>query len=259
MKDSPSQVALRQWRAQFTNPVTLLILTALATLSTILAPFDTGVRLTPAPRFLYWLLIMVVTYSVSLLIRTWLQDTLPPATRLPVQVIVVAFARVLALTPIVVAINYATFAFVPSAWGWFTLSLKFFIVGMIVSVIIMAVKKIWSVVFPPATPVQTSALLDRLPLDKRGPLVSLSCEDHATRIRTTHGEDLILIPLSDAIREAAPVSGLRVHRSHWVALDQVARALHDGDSAVLTMTKGGDIPVSRANVKAIKDAGLLPQ
>ena len=101
--------------------------------------------------------------------------------------------------------------------------------------------------------------LGRLPLAKRGPLVSLSVEDHYVRIRTRQGEEMVLMRLADAVRETRGVVGLQVHRSHWVALDQVRGAARRGDGAVLTMSTGPDIPVSRANVAAIRDAGLLPR
>jgi DNA-binding LytR/AlgR family response regulator len=102
-------------------------------------------------------------------------------------------------------------------------------------------------------------LLDRLPLDKRGPLVSISVEDHYVRVRTAQGEELLLMRLTDAIREVGASKGVQVHRSHWVALDAVRAARREGDRAILTMAHGPEIPVSRTNVPAIREAGLLPR
>ena len=102
-------------------------------------------------------------------------------------------------------------------------------------------------------------LLDRLAFDKRGPLVSLSVEDHYVRVRTKKGEEMILMRLGDAIREVGDTPGLQVHRSHWIALDQVTMASRKGDGAVLSLQYGPDIPVSRANVRKIREAGLLPR
>jgi DNA-binding LytR/AlgR family response regulator len=89
--------------------------------------------------------------------------------------------------------------------------------------------------------------------------VALSVEDHYVRIRTTRGEDMVLMRLTDAIREAAPTPGLRVHRSHWVAIAGVANARRDGDRAILKMIAGGDIPASRSHIPALRQAGLLPR
>lgn len=256
MKYSPPQLALRQWRAQFSNPATLLILGAVGALLAILGPFGTAERLTLVPRFGYWLVMTAATYSVGLVINTWLLRALPSALPLPVRVALAGLATGLAVTPVVLALNYVTFSYVPDAGDWPGLLVQFFAIAVIISVIFHAVP-----MAPPQdrSAPRTPALLDRLPLDKRGPLVALSSEDHYTRIRTTRGDALILIRLSDAIREAEPTPGLQVHRSHWVALDQVQAATREGDRARLSVTGGGDIPVSRANVGAIRDAGLLPQ
>lgn len=107
---------------------------------------------------------------------------------------------------------------------------------------------------PPVVP-----LLERLPLDKRGDLVALSVEDHYVRIKTTIGTEMILMRLSDAIRETGDTRGDQVHRSHWVSYDQVASARREGDRAILTLKDGGEIPVSRANLPKIREAGLLPR
>lgn len=258
MNDSPSHFALRQWGVQFSNPATLLILAAVATLLAILGPFETGLRLTFIPRLAYWAIMAATTYSIGMLVNTWLLRALPHSIPLPLRVGIAGIATGLAVTPVVVAINYVTFAYVPSAQDWPALLLQFFAISVIISVIFHAVSATQPDT-PTSTPVKTPPLLDRLPLDKRGALIALSSEDHYTRIRTTKGDDLILIRLSDAIREAAPTPGLRVHRSHWIALDQVKVAQRDGDRATLSMTQGGDIPVSRTNIAAVRNAGLLPQ
>jgi len=107
--------------------------------------------------------------------------------------------------------------------------------------------------------VALAALLDRLPLDKRGPLLAHSAEDHYTRMRTTRGEDLLLNRFADAIAETAPPPGLRVHLSHWIATAHVTAATRDGDRALLAMAHGPDIPVSRGNVSVLRQAGLPPR
>ncbi|MDE0344439.1 MAG: LytTR family DNA-binding domain-containing protein [Boseongicola sp.] len=90
-------------------------------------------------------------------------------------------------------------------------------------------------------------------------MIALSVEDHYTRVRTTKGEELLLLRLSDAIRETAPVAGLQVHRSHWVASDQVTGSRRDRNRTLLILRNGDEIPVSRANMRAVREAGLLPR
>jgi DNA-binding LytR/AlgR family response regulator len=103
------------------------------------------------------------------------------------------------------------------------------------------------------------AILERLPVEKRGALVSLSATDHYVNVVTTKGQEMILMRLADAIKETGSVEGLHVHRSHWVAIGQVQSAARSGEGASLTMSQGGIIPVSRANVASVRDAGLLPK
>ncbi|MGB1209445.1 MAG: LytTR family DNA-binding domain-containing protein, partial [Paracoccaceae bacterium] len=64
---------------------------------------------------------------------------------------------------------------------------------------------------------------------------------------------------ADAIREVGTTPGLQVHRSHWVALSAITAARRDKDRAILTLCSGDDIPVSRANIPKVKEAGLLPR
>ncbi|MCB1397271.1 MAG: LytTR family transcriptional regulator, partial [Rhodobacteraceae bacterium] len=85
----------------------------------------------------------------------------------------------------------------------------------------------------------------------------LSVQDHYVEVVTTRGRELLLMRLSDAIAETEGCAGLQVHRSHWVALDQVQAAHRDGARAVLTLSDGREIPVSRTYVPAAKEAGLL--
>lgn len=111
----------------------------------------------------------------------------------------------------------------------------------------------------PAARVQAAPprLLARLPLDKRGALVTLTVQDHYVEVVTTRGHELLLLRLGDAIAETEGCPGLQVHRSHWVALDQVRAARRDGARGVLTMADGREIPVSRGYLPQAKRAGLF--
>lgn len=88
-------------------------------------------------------------------------------------------------------------------------------------------------------------LLDRLSPENRGRLQHISVEDHYCRIRTSRGNELILLRFADAIRETGAADGLRVHRSHWVARDFV-QGFHTANGKLTLILKDGTaIPVSR--------------
>lgn len=253
MNDRHPQSALREWRAFMVKPATPVILVAMAALLAILGPFDTGERLTLAPRFAYWLVMAVCTFSAGFLTNAWIAPLLPTSWPVPIRVAALGLATGVAITPTITVLNLISFGYWPSVGEWPALLAQFAAIALITTVIFQALTPATS----PTTPLP--ALLDRLPLDKRGRLICLSSEDHYTRVRTDKGEELLLIRLADAIAEASPAAGLRVHRSHWVAAPQVTSATRKGDGAVLTMTQGDDIPVSRTHMTAIRDAGFLPR
>lgn len=257
MNNNQSPSALREWGAQFSKLPTLVILGSVSALLAILGPFNTSQMLTLAPRFAYWLVMSASTYSIGFLVNTALWPRVAPKLPKPVGLVVVGLATGLAITPVITLLNLISFGFWPSLAEWPALLAQFVTIALIITIIFQTLSGHLSASAMPER--RAPDLLARLPLDKRGALVALSSEDHYTRIRTTKGEELVLIRLADAIREAEPAKGLQVHRSHWVALDHIAAARRDGDRAILSLSIGGDIPVSRTHMPAIRDAGLLPR
>ena len=257
VNDRQLRFALREWRNQFSKPPTLVILLAVGVLLAILGPFNTDQNLPNLQRFIYWLAMSVGTYSIGLIVNLMLWPSMAAALPKPAALVAVGLAVGFAITPVITLLNLISFNFWPSLSDWPVLLAQFLTIALIITVIFQTLSGHLS--GSDETPRRAPDILSRLPLDKRGALVSLSSEDHYTRIRTSKGEELILIRLADAIREAEPTKGMQVHRSHWVALDQVSAARKDGDRAVLTLRTGGDIPVSRTHMPAIRDAGLLPR
>ncbi len=260
MNTPGSYSALRELRAHMTAPTTLAALSGVALLATLIGPFDTGTSMRPAPRFGYWLVMAGATYAAGYLaaeiaLRRW-GDSAGPL----LQDAVAALATAVAVPPTVLAVNAVVLGAVPrpEALPGFLATL-FAIAVVVTGLLRLALRRPAPRTTASAGGAAAPAILERLPLDRRGPLVSLSVEDHYVRVRTMQGESLVLMRLGDAIREAGQTPGLQVHRSHWVALDHVRAARRDGERAVLTMAAGPDIPVSRANVPALRDAGLLPK
>ena len=96
------------------------------------------------------------------------------------------------------------------------------------------------------------ALLQRLPQAQRGTLLALKSDDHYVRVYTDAGEALILMRLSDAIKLAAPVPGMRVHRSHWVADEAVTGFDRSGHTGTLLLSNTLTVPVSRSFVRDVE-------
>jgi hypothetical protein len=248
------------------RPATWAALVGVALLAALVGPFDSGERLRPLPRFGYWLVMAVATWSAGTLAsealaRRWDAGRAPPGLRRLACVLLVGVV----VPPVVLVVNAAALGDLPRADGVAMFLVQLFGIAVVVGGLLeLADRPAEPVGSGPALAVAGSApvapppILDRLALDRRGPLVALSVEDHYVRIRTERGEGLVLMRMGDALRETGAVPGLRVHRSHWVATGQVRAVRRRGDGAVLTMATGPEIPVSRAHVPALRAAGLLP-
>lgn len=100
------------------------------------------------------------------------------------------------------------------------------------------------------------AIFERLPLRLRASeIYALAAEDHYVRVITSKGEDLILMRLSDAIKEISPLIGLSPHRSWWVAETGVEKLGKTNSKTYIELKSGQTVPVSRNGAKTIKAAG----
>lgn len=108
----------------------------------------------------------------------------------------------------------------------------------------------------PGIPAPAVRFADRLPAKLKGAVsYAISAEDHYLRLHTSKGSDLILMRLSDALSELEGLEGAQTHRSWWVARDAVETTRRDGDKVVLVLKGGAEAPVSRPNVRALREAG----
>lgn len=93
--------------------------------------------------------------------------------------------------------------------------------------------------------------LSRLPTKYRtAQLYAVSGEDHYLRVHTNFGEELILMRLSDAIKELTDYPGTQTHRSWWVAKQGVDATRKENGKMILTLKSGTEAPVSRTFRKA---------
>ena len=109
---------------------------------------------------------------------------------------------------------------------------------------------------PPDAPAARPPLMDRLPLGLReATLHAIASEDHYVRVYTDRGEHMLLMRLGDAEDLAAPVDGVKPHRSWWVAKDGVDRIEREGGKRSIRLRSGLAVPVSRSGAKALREAG----
>jgi len=255
VSDSKTHSTLRELRDHISQPTALIVLAGIAGVLTITAPFDTGTALRFVPRLVYWFCASALTYCVGFLATGMVERHLGHWPR-PALMAAMGLVAGLAISMVVLGANFAVFGIWPRGQDMLIFLATIFSIAFIITMLMAVLSE----QIRPASdePPKPPALLDRLPFDKRAALVSVSVEDHYVRVRTLKGEEMVLMRLGDAMKEVGDVAGLQVHRSHWVALDQVRSAIRQGDRAILTMVTGEEVPVSRTYLPAIKEAGLLP-
>lgn len=95
--------------------------------------------------------------------------------------------------------------------------------------------------------------LSRLPAGVGTEIRYLQMQDHYLRVVAHGGEALILMSMRDAIAELDGVDGMQVHRSWWIALDDLVQVTKDGRKTVVVMSDGTQIPVSETYRDALKE------
>lgn len=256
MNDPLSQSALREWRQHMTLPARAFALLAVAVVLTLLAPFDMDQSLRPLPAFFYWAVMSVAGYSIGYAGNQVAQARAPDAGPW-VRSLIAGPITALGVFVLVMGLNYGFLGLVPTMRSVLVIGANVLVIAFVVSAAMQLAYHAPTTSQGPTATDTPPTILDRLPFDKRAPLIALSSEDHYIRIRTLKGEELVLLRLSDAMREVGQTQGLQVHRSHWIALDQVAEVQKFKDRAELRMSDGTTIPVSRSYIAAIRGAGLI--
>jgi hypothetical protein len=135
-----------------------------------------------------------------------------------------------------------------------------FVVSLAMTAIMMMVARPGRLTHAPLCDDETAPapvrFLERLPPKLKGAvLYAISAEDHYLRLHTSKGSDLILMRMSDAIAELEGLEGAQTHRSWWVARDAVESTRRDGDRLTLILKGGAEAPVSRPNIRPLREAG----
>ncbi len=220
----------------------------------LLGPFGTDEALRVFPRTAYWLTVVGVTFITGQCIAGGLlaygrEAGFPVWGLLPLVCLIssgLIYGEVL-------AINAVIFGALPRSVDLLILGANIFV---IVSVVTVAVH--FAVPSEPQDSDEPPRLLARLPVPLRGRLISLSVTDHYVHVSTDKGTHMLLMRLSDAIGETAPVAGLQIHRSHWVALDAIQRVERGARKSEVVLHGGTRLPVSRTYLPQLKEAGFLP-
>ncbi len=253
MSNSPLHFTLRRTQAHFSNHRTWALVLLLGGVIGLVGPFDTFALVPPVPRLVYWVGVSVASYAVGFVSADWLSRRLHRWTA-PVwlRLLVIGGLPGVPIALSVWGINGLVFGF-EDIGGLVELLLYCPLISIVISAVSMLATVKPTTAVTPGEP----QLLERLPRSVRGRLIHIAVADHYVGVATDKGNALVLLRLSDAIRETLPVQGLQVHRSHWVALDAVKRVTRQNNKTVLELENGTLVPVSRTFRDQVRAAGLL--
>jgi len=242
---------------------TLRSIVAASAVSAFLAftnPFGATSGMPAIGAFLYWLLLVVEGWFGGPLLAALLTRVIPTLHPFAIRIIVSLIVAVAVMVTIVIVQALIGAPVPPSYWP----PLYVLVLGVTVAISAVA----WLVDRAFNQPgVQTHApahgaasapvrFIERLPAKLKGAVIyAISSEDHYLRLHTSKGADLILMRMSDAIAELDGLEGAQTHRSWWVARDAVESVRREGDKVTLLLKGGVEAPVSRPNVKPLRDAG----
>lgn len=246
----------------------------------ITGPFGTYEQLDLMPRLAYWLALALATFAVGYLsIKLALGALLGAKGTRPLRSAIAGIAAGVPVALVVLAFNLSLFGDpVPQAADIAKLFINCSLIAAAISFLstLAGSSPSRETTFGAAPPVaqeeQATAgqqlspapappvrppLIDRLPHAARGKLSYLSMQDHYVEVHTDKGTTLVLMRLADAIREAGDVTGLQIHRSHWVALDAVTGSRRKDGKLFLKLADDVLLPVSRSYADAVRRAGLV--
>jgi hypothetical protein len=252
---TPLQFALRELQRAYSSRRGLAIMAVLALLLGLAGPFGSFTRLPFGARLAYWGAVVFVTYGLGLFCGMVVLFHLRP--RLHSRLLTVLLVGGLASIPVSAAVTVLGMIFIggglPAA-GEMGLQWVYCLIAT------LGVSGVLIMVDTPATTAaapETPAILKRLPLAQRGRLLHLSMQDHYVEVVTDRGQALVLMRFSDAIAETAPVAGVQIHRSHWVALDAIKRSGRSEGRGFVELNDNVRLPISRGFAGQARAAGLL--
>ncbi|KAA1182760.1 LytTR family transcriptional regulator [Rhizobium tropici] len=260
------QSTLRELRIIQRSPRFWATFVTIVLIFALTGPYGTFARLMPGARLGYWFVLHAMAWSIAIVFSV--------ATEILLRRHVSnMFARmligsILAALPIgfgITLIDLAFFGDAPSVIGSLGKSLGsiplcalFCILSYMTMHRQLAMAAAGSNVAETkasSAPMATASqppILSRLKPENRGALIRLTVRDHYTEVMTTRGRELILLRFGDALMEIGNIDGVRVHRSHWIATDHVARLKRDNGKLFVIARDGVEVPVSRSYAEAVR-------
>lgn len=104
---------------------------------------------------------------------------------------------------------------------------------------------------PPPEPL-ASSFFERLPTAIGRDLVRIDADLHYLQVRTALGRATVLGSLAE-VEAALPEAGLRVHRSHWIAIAHLRRVSKSAKGWACELRGGERVPISRRRLAEVRE------
>lgn len=244
--------------ADFFTPTVLSIWVMTSVVAAFAGPFGTFDSQSFVWRLVYWSSVIGASIPIAIAARVfwteilgesslWIQDVLVAATMTFTFGSLLAFVNVL----LVGMVNHQTVDWRLALCATFLISMTAIIVGNVVRA------SIEQNVATPATQ-KRDRLLARLDVAQGIRLVKVSSDNHHVRILTSDGtEHRLLMRLRDAVVEIDFEIGCCVHRSHWVARNEIERVTFIDGKEVVVMRGGQTVPVGPKYRPRLIEAGAI--
>ncbi len=219
-------------------------------------PYDATRELMFPIAFMYWFTLILVGGLTAELCMKLYKRYLPNGPVLG-QLAVGSLTSAAGVSAFIIAAEEFVGGGIPVAY-WLT------VYGpvLVIAIAITALGYMFDLAFNPQpdanTAQPTAQFLQRLPVKfHTAQLYAISSEDHYLRVHTSHGEELILMRLADAVRELTTADGVQVHRSWWVARVGIVDEKRDNGRTFLVLKSGKNVPVSRSYRSSAKKVGFI--
>lgn len=250
------QLTLREMRALFTAPKTLAAMAILGIILGLVGPFSTFDYFEPIPRVAYWICMVFLGYAAGAFGGGLAVNLINQVWKSPNVWLVILCAGI-GSGMLVSIVVYVVNAVVIGDWDIDGFSgILTAVYCVLISICVAALHVLFLREDRPGASKQIE-ILARLQIQNRGQLLYMSMQDHYVNVVTSRGQELLLMRMSDAMKEAEGVDGLKIHRSHWIARDGIKRVDRQNGNYIVEMLDGTKLPVSRGQVQAAKDAGIL--
>lgn len=236
----------------------------ISVLLAIAAPYGKQIEYHFLPRLGYWLSVNGMAILLAVLVRHVIQRRCQ-SNGLGV-LMATAIAQTLVLGPAIWLANVHVFRFASGTLVWLAeISLIVLIVCLCVAMIRYELGKMRDFVLAEVGGLSTvghaapyrPAFLDRADPPLEGEVLSVSAADHYLDVVTSAGRGRVLMRFRDALEDLEAVPGFRIHRSHWVAVSELARVWPEGRRYQAELASGAVLPVSMAYVEDLRRLGLV--